>query len=161
MMQTAKPDSWKTKPMGERVAVLDYSAEFTSTEFEAIARGLIPLEMEDKWFIFLDSDTLSFHRSWTGCCIYQVQFDHDGEKYSVRRATANREPDEYRETNDAYDCQLLNFLISNLLLRREVPFPVPSDLSENIPKGVFQHHVSGTAYPEKEADGRLPRELRE
>jgi hypothetical protein len=150
MTEAAKSDSWKTKPMPAEVAVLDYAAEFSPEEFERISRGLVPQEMEDKWFIFLEGNTLNLHRSWTGHCIYQVEFDRDVEKYSVRRATANRVPDEYRQTDDAYDAQMFHFLISNFLLGRSVPFPVPSDLPKDTPKGVYQHHVSGSGYPETE-----------
>jgi len=32
--------------------------------------GLVPEEIEDKWFIYWEDDTLFFHRSWTGNCIY-------------------------------------------------------------------------------------------
>ena len=151
-MKVAKPDSWKTKPMADAVAVLEYYANFSSAEFERISRGLVPVEMEDKWFIFLDGNTLNLHRSWTGHCIYQVEFDRDGEKYSVSQAMVNRSSDEYQETDDSYDSQMLNFLIRNLLLGNSVPFPMPSDLPKNTPKGVYQHHISGTADREKKAD---------
>ena len=29
---------------------------------------------EDKWFIYWENDTLFFHRSWTGVCVYIVRF---------------------------------------------------------------------------------------
>lgn len=153
-METAKLDSWMTKPMPDAIADLDYSAEFSPQEFERISHGLIPKEMEDKWFIVLDGHTLNLHRSWTGHCIYQVEFGRDGEKYSVRRTTANRVPDQYRQTDDDYDVRMLNFLIRNLLLGDNGAFPMPSDLPRNTPKGVFQHHIAGTAYREKRADGK-------
>ncbi|MFZ1039972.1 MAG: hypothetical protein WCA79_07110 [Anaerolineales bacterium] len=44
------------------------------TEFEKITRGIVPHQMEDKWFIFLEDMQLNFHRSWTGQCIYQIKF---------------------------------------------------------------------------------------
>jgi len=46
-----------------------------------------------------------------------------------------------------YQIRLLDFLVSNLLLGQSEPFPVPPDVTEPMP-GVFQHHVSGTAYPQ-------------
>ena len=143
----AKPDSWQTKPMPSDVAVLEYKAEFDSDEFNRISRGLIPEQMEDKWFIFLEGDILSFHRSWTGFCIYQIEFDQVGDMYSVRRATANRCRDQYEESSDLYDSKMLHFLISNLLLGQRESFPVPSNLP-NTPRGAYQHHICGKGYPE-------------
>ncbi|HEX3532389.1 MAG TPA: hypothetical protein VH988_35460 [Thermoanaerobaculia bacterium] len=148
-METARRDSWKTQPMPQETVVLGYSEEFSSEEFEKISRGLITEEMEDKWFIYLDETTLHLHRSWTGICIYYVELEEIAGKYTVRRALVNRNQTQYQATDDAYDSQLLHFLISNLLLGRQVEFPVPEASSSEAPKGIFQHHISGTAYPEK------------
>jgi hypothetical protein len=53
----------KTTPMPAEKAQLDYSAEFTPEEFAKIAEGLIPEEMEDKWYIHLEDNALYFNRS--------------------------------------------------------------------------------------------------
>ena len=148
-METARPDSWKTTPMPKDVVSLDYSAAFSREEFEKISCGFIPKTMEDKWFIFLEDRILSLHRSWSGHCIYQVEFGCDGPNYSVRRAVVNRAPEEYRQTDDDYDSQLLRFLVNNLLLGKKEPLPVPSQLPPKVPKGVYQHHVAGCVCPEK------------
>lgn len=150
MCEIATPDSWKTVPMPESVAVLDYTAEFTAEEFGRISRGLVPECMEDKWFVYLKDNTLHLHRSWTGHCIYQVEFGCDGDKCSVERVTVNRDPSQYNERDDLYDARLLDFLIRNLLLGQNLPFPMPPlALPPDAPKGLHQHHVSGTGYPEK------------
>lgn len=128
---------------------LNYKAEFTHSEFEAIARGLVPEAMEDKWFIYLEDDVLYLHRSWTGSCIYQVQFVQEYERHRVSRTIANRNPDECRETDDVYDVKLLNFLIRNLLLGHHLEFPRPNNLPSASPRGLYQHLVSGTGFREK------------
>ncbi|MBI2840759.1 MAG: hypothetical protein HYX75_20775 [Acidobacteria bacterium] len=151
-MEIANKDSWKNLPMPQETFVLGYRGELSSEEFERISCGLIPQEMEDKWFIYLDGTTLYLHRSWTGVCVYQVEFEEEAGRYSVRRALVNRDQTQYQGTDDAYDSALLHFLISNLLLGKQVEFPVPSTLSEEAPKGMFQHHISGTAYPEKSVE---------
>lgn len=71
----ATRNSWTTEPMPRKVAVLSYTAEFSSEEFKKISRGLIPQMMEEKWFIYLYRKTLHRHRSWTGFCVYQVEFE--------------------------------------------------------------------------------------
>jgi hypothetical protein len=140
--------------MPQETAVLGYRREFSVKEFERMSLGLIPQEMEDKWFIYLEGTTLHFHRSWTGICIYQVEFKQDAGKYAVLRALVNRDQTQNQWTEDTYDLELLNFLISNLLLGRQVEFPVPRGLPKESPKGLFQHHISGTAYPEKSVEAK-------
>lgn len=129
--------------------LLNYSATFSTQEFEKIAQGLIPQEMEDKWFIYFEAGTLSLHRSWTRTCIYQVEFTEDNGLHYVRRARVNRNPEQYPETDDAYDLRLLSFLIDRLLLEKPVPFPIPSALPQDSPAGLYQHAVTGSALPEK------------
>ena len=124
-METAKPDSWQREPMPDSVAELDYDATFSKAEYERIARGLIPETMDDKWFIFLEGDRLNVHRSWTGHCIYEVEFAASADTYTVRRARVNRDPEQYRETDDAYDARLLDFVIRRLVLGEDVPRPLP------------------------------------
>ena len=148
MKKTAKPDSWQTKPMPAQVAVLDYSVTFTEEEFERISAGCIPRDMEDKWFMYVDGNKLHMHRSWTGHCIYQVIFEHEKDNWVARQAMVNRNPDQYRETDNDYDARLLHFLIVNLLLERNEPFPERSDLPIDAATGLYQHHVAGTGYPE-------------
>ena len=148
-MKPARKDSSKIRPMPQETAVLSYRAEFSPEEFEKISLGVVPQEMEDKWFIYLEGTTLYLHRSWTGICVYEVEFQESGMKYTVHRALANRDHTQYQASDDAYDAALLHFLISNLLLDKQIAFPVPRGLSKEVPKGVFQHHISGTAYEEK------------
>ena len=58
--------SWKTLPLPEARVAVDFTASCTKEEFQRIRRGLIPREMEDKWFIFYEEPWLYLHRSWTG-----------------------------------------------------------------------------------------------
>jgi hypothetical protein len=155
-METARKDSCENKTMPQETAILGYTGEFSSEEFDRISRGLIPYAMEDKWFIYLDGNTLYMHRSWTGNCIYQVEFEAVAEKHIVRCALVNRDQTQYKSTDDVYDAALLHFLISNLLLGKQDEFPVPGAVSKRYAKGSFQHNVSGTAYPEKLLDSNPP-----
>ena len=43
-------------------------------EFEHIKRGIVPEEMEEKWFIYFEDDKLYFHRSWSGSLIFIATF---------------------------------------------------------------------------------------
>jgi hypothetical protein len=152
MLEKATIMSWKTKPMPAQVARLDYQAKFSAQEFERISAGLIPREMEDKWFIVMDGNVLKFYRSWTGTCIYQVEMEKEDSLYYIRQAIVNRDSTQYSETDNAYDVSLLNFLIRHLLLGQDVHFPTPYISTKNyeaLPEGALQHHVAGTASREK------------
>jgi hypothetical protein len=149
-MERASRESWQNGPMPETCGELGYTAEFTPAEFRTLSLGVVPQEMEDMWFVFLDGDTLYLHRSWTGACIYQLTFAEIDGRHVVRRALVNRDPDQYRETDSSYDSKLLGFLIEGFLLGRSVPFPVPRGFEE--PKGLYQHSVIGRAYPEESVD---------
>jgi len=90
---------------------------------ECIRRGLVPEQMEDKWFIFWEDDSLFFHRSWTGFCIYAVHFICDEEHCRMASAEANRDPAQYSMDLDERDTELISYLIDLLLLRRRADFP--------------------------------------
>jgi hypothetical protein len=148
----ATRDRWKAEPLPESVARLQYTRTFSAQEYEKLSYGLIPNEMEDKWFIYLEQGHLYFHRSWTGVCVYRVRFERVDETYFAIEALVNRDPTKYKETDDAYDTALLSFLIENFLLGGHTPFPLPTSLSKGLPKGLFQHSFSGSSYREVEFD---------
>ena len=127
--------------MPQQVATLSYDAQFTPAEFERISHGLIPEEMEDKWFIHLEGMTLYLHRSWTGFCIYQVELEERAGQFVAARTLVSRDPDQYGGTDDHWDAEVVHFLISNFLLGRGVAFPIPDRTSQN-PAGLIQHHIS-------------------
>ena len=151
MDNIAKQSSWQNLPLPAQRAKLDIERKFSEQEYNRLSQGLIPETMEDKWFISMENDVLSFRRSWTGVCIYEVHFD---DKRTIHEVWVNRDSEQYKETDNEYDKRLLNFLIDNLLLGQSTPFPVPSTSPVDLPKGVLQHHVSGTGYPEKQAQGK-------
>lgn len=123
MPRIATRTSWNIQPMPGSNTKLIFNQSYTNQEYEHLSAGLIPKDMEDKWFIFLDGDWLYFHRSWTGFCVYQIRFEQEGENYIVVEAIANRDPEQYRGADDQYDADLIGFLIDDFLLGKRVPFP--------------------------------------
>jgi hypothetical protein len=111
--------------------------------------------MEDKWFIYWQNDWLSFHRSWTGVCQYQVRVERNGAQYRVAEAWANRDPEQSLVTDESQDADrdferaLLLFLIDRLLLGRDVPFPGPS-ADENDNAALIKHVFVGYAHANDE-----------
>ncbi len=74
----------------------------------ALRRGHIPQEMEDKWFWYMEGDTLYAHRSWTGFCIYRVDFKPD-DKHLV---TVSRDKEQYSCTSIEEDARKISKLLS-------------------------------------------------
>ena len=120
-MRAARKDSWKTKPMPQESASLNYRAEFSSVEFDRMCQGLIPQEMEDKWFVFFDGTTLHVHRSWTGFCIYQVTFAEQDGKHAIAHAVVNRSPAQWPAMDQTDDVELLDAVLTSLLLAERAP----------------------------------------
>ncbi len=148
-MDKATASSWQHQPMPELRVTLPYVRSFSADEYETISFGWIPREMEDKWFIFLEQDWLYIHRSWTGNCIYQLEINEIEGKWESTCVSINRDAEQYKSTDDSYDLAFLNFLISNLLLRENMPFPTPPE-AQKYQAGVYQHHLVGRKYPEQE-----------
>ena len=149
-MTTATQDSWTTHPLPKQHARLTAIWTYTRGEFERMKQGLIPEVMEEKWFVYYDSGWLHFHRSWTGFCIYQVQFQERDSDYTVEQILVSRDVDQYRESSDAYDLKLLQYLIDYLLLDKEVEFPQPAEIQGRVLSALFQHHLVGQTHPKPE-----------
>lgn len=143
-------------PCPELRADLGFAEVYTPSEFDRIKRGLIPIEMEDKWFMFFEDPWLFAHRSWTGICIYAVKFESSPTAASAVESWVNRDPQQYRGTSLEHDRALLKFLIDAFLLGRQCVFPMPMDVSKDLPHGVVQHALVGRAYPESRVDAVRP-----
>ncbi len=127
---SATRESWKNEPLPDRRASLSVRRVYSAAEYARIARGFIPQQMEDKWFIFLEGDRLYLHRSWTGLALFEVRFEPHGGDYVLAEAWVNRDPDQYKSTDDDFDAALLLFLIDRLLLGYDPPLPTGRDASD-------------------------------
>jgi O-acetyl-ADP-ribose deacetylase (regulator of RNase III) len=142
VQQPATRDSWKIHPMPEARAPLSYRRRFDAREHARLALGLLPRQMEDKWFIYLEQDWLYFHRSWTGFCTYAVRLGAMSEGSRVVEAWVTRDPAQYRTADDRRDTEILGYLVERLLLGRQVRFP-----GEHPPRSdsVVRHRIVGDA----------------
>ena len=106
-MRVARSDDWKTEPMPERHETFLLNRTFSDKEMAALRCGNVPQAMEDKWFWYMEGSTLFAHRSWTGYCIFQIDFKEDN-KHVV---TVNRDPEQYKSTSIEEDIESLNTLL--------------------------------------------------
>jgi hypothetical protein len=151
MDDVATRSSWKAQPFPETRGALAYSRRFDRDEQTRIQRGLVPQQMEDKWFIFSEAPWLYFHRSWTGICIYAVRLRDEGDGCaSVQEAWVNRDATQYKVTDDAHDAKVLSFLVERLLLGLPAALPLPKDLDPAKASAFMQNVVGhGRANDEK------------
>jgi hypothetical protein len=83
--------------------------------------------------------------SWTGKPVYRVRFSANTDGVNVTEALYVSSVLEATEA--AYQVKLIDFLISNVLLAKAKPFPLPNGLVEPA-KGVLQQGITGTGYPQ-------------
>ena len=94
--------------MPKKRATFILDRTFSPQQMAALRRGNIPQAMEDKWFWFMEGDTLYAHRSWTGYCIYRIDFKPDNKHF----VTVNRDPEQYKSNSTAQDAVQLNKLLN-------------------------------------------------
>ena len=100
---------WNTRKMPEKNSTFILSREFSAEQIAALRRGNIPEEMEDKWFWFMEGDTLYAHRSWTGICVYRIDFSFADNHHKV---TVNQDPEQVGITKEDDDRRRLNNLLN-------------------------------------------------
>lgn len=100
---------WKTTDMPEKNSTFILSREFSAEQIAALRHGNIPKEMEDKWFWFMEGATLYAHRSWTGICVYRIDFSFADNQHKV---TVNQDPEQVGITKEEEDRRTLNDLLN-------------------------------------------------
>ena len=88
---------------------------FNEEQFQKIILGLSAKEMENRWRIKFENDTLFFQRSWTGYTIFEAQIHKEINRYFINEFLAERNPEKYRITDDAYDIEVITNKINKLL----------------------------------------------
>ena len=105
--KVARRGDWKTTPMPRRQETFVLHRALSDREMDALRLGNVPQAMEDKWFWYMEGSTLWAHRSWTGHCIYRIDFKED-QNHVV---TVNRDPKQYKCTSTEEDIASLNKLL--------------------------------------------------
>lgn len=94
-------DWHRLKTIPSQSSVIKSCYVFTDEQMQSIRQGFLPQCMNDKWFVYAASETKVFmHRSWTGHCIYELDFlQRDGE-WCLDTITVNNNPAEYKKPDD-------------------------------------------------------------
>lgn len=140
--QRATAVSWPIKPMPAETKTLLLDGSYSRAEYDQISLGLIPHSPADKWFIYLANSTLHFHRSGTGTAVFQLELVVQEAGIGATTVIVNQHPAQYRSPSDAYDVELIAYLVDHLLLGKFMPFPTPQNLAQN-DRARHQAHVMG------------------
>lgn len=92
-MEVATENSWKINQESiKHYKTIPVNFKFSKDEMIKINSGFIPLRMEDKWFIYKQSDRLFFYRSWTGLYFMSADFKENDDgfiMYAINLPTDN------------------------------------------------------------------------
>jgi ADP-ribosyl-[dinitrogen reductase] hydrolase len=88
---------------------------FDEAQYQKLILGLSAKEMEDRWRIKFENDTLFFQRSWTGYTIFEAKIHKENDRYFINEFLVERNPEKYRITDDAYDIEVITNKINKLL----------------------------------------------
>jgi Ca2+/H+ antiporter len=78
--------------------------------------------MDEKWGVFTEGEVVFFHRSWTGYGVFAATFAPvGGGAWRIASALAERDGEHYGGTNDAYDCLMLELVITVIVLGEPAP----------------------------------------
>lgn len=115
MTEPATRSSWKNLTWPDQREQFELQLHFTDSEAEKLRFGLIPRDMDDRWFIFFEDGWLYLHRSWTGDCIYGVRLEGAPSGVRVVDAWASRDSDRYNSPGTEEEkrrvADLLDFLV--------------------------------------------------
>lgn len=113
-MKTANADDWNIQPLPEQFTTLKLDILLNEQQSNAVRRGFIPDEMEEKWFCYFDNNTLYQHRSWTGVCIDEVTFVLENKQLRAISAKVNRDSTQYTNIDDAEDIKRIKEIFDSL-----------------------------------------------
>ena len=146
----------------EKYASFMLNKELTNKEYELLERGFIPLQQEDKWYIYVEDAWIYFHRSWTGHARYKTKIEKSATGYLLTETCINEDTPpssitftNFSMTNFPNDIDfaktLVTYLVDRILLRKDILFPKVEEFSaeENF---AYRFHLVGRASNNHPAD---------
>lgn len=105
-----RKEQHKTHEMPVECATFVWKRTFTERELRKIKLGFEPKRMEQKWFIYFEEGKLYLHRSWTGTCIFIIEFNDN----NFHKVTVNRNIEQYVCNDVNKDIERLNGVIDTV-----------------------------------------------
>jgi len=95
---------------------ISFDRSFTEAEFERVRQEIMPETMEERWFVVFEDPWLHIGRSWTGFTIFDVRIVPDGDRYRIAQVWANRDANQYGETNLRREAETFRMVIDHIIL---------------------------------------------
>lgn len=114
----AVKSSWRHTPMPQSQILQNFECQLDQVQYESLSFGLVPTDMDDKWFIFMEDNQVFFHRSWTGHCIFSIKFEEKAGTMIAVEAMVNSCQDQYKPINDEVEIRLLRELMSKVIVSK-------------------------------------------
>ena len=95
---------------------ISFDRSSTEVEFERVRQEIMPQTMEERWFVVFEDPWLHVGRSWTGFTIFDVRIVQDGDRYKIAEVWANRDANQYGETNLRREAETLRMVIDHIIL---------------------------------------------
>ena len=112
----ALKSSWDIKHMPRhKHTTIEIGIELSEEDLMELAKGHIPEEMEDHWFMYFDGEYIRYYRSWTGICIYKGRVMRKDGVPIIDELIANRDSEQYGEMSDEKDKLMFEMLITEEL----------------------------------------------
>ncbi|KUH36412.1 MULTISPECIES: hypothetical protein [Streptomyces] len=90
---------------------------WSDEDWKQIQLGYASRDMDEKWDVFTEGEVVFLHRSWTGNGVFSATFAPvEGGGWRIASAVFERDAKRYRGTDDAYDCVMLELVISAIVL---------------------------------------------
>lgn len=119
-IKTAQRGDWKADELQEQAQVVPMELEITDKEMQALRLGFIPERIGDRWFAYMEDETLFLHHSWTGFCAYAVTFQPIEGGFTVfELKVANA--DTYSGNPIAPRAEVVEVLIKHCIIRHNMP----------------------------------------
>lgn len=95
-MSAATRNDWPDlKPMAQQSAIVHLDQVFDARQMGYLRQGFIPVDQDQKWFLYFEDDLLHCHRSWTGIKMFTVVFEPTDDGAVARFARVNLDPEQY------------------------------------------------------------------
>ena len=105
----------RAKPFPTAVVVVSYERVLPLEAEAKLIHGLLPREMEDKWYVRLLDGYLDFFRSWTGHHIYRVPVTIGDAGLNLNDLHVNNDTDQWNPSAIPDHTTIVNSLIDRTL----------------------------------------------
>jgi hypothetical protein len=118
-MKATGNDRTNFQPMSELYETIDLHWEFSPEEFRNIEMGRVPLEMGDRFFIFMEDNCLYINPAMSGECLYMLWFEQQGDHFVAYKLRITKDPAVVRITDNKQERKrVIGILMDSLRVPR-------------------------------------------